>query len=543
MEFKDAQIGMIVVLNQPRGRFVKGDKFEIVGLNDFDGLLVLKPHADNLRGWNDGTLNWFPERVDPVVQEPKWIENEGGYLPQVGDRIVFRDMVYAPDAIRNMHPWWLGGMDKFSGKEAEVESISEFDRKVFTVKDGNGYNFNQNWVAKYQRAGAVGKAAEPAVVIQFKKGDYVKIVKQHVEGKLKWLDAVDDTIGDICKVKSFDERTSTYLLDNGYSYLVQSLTKATDEEVKAKKAKKQSLRTIIAKARKEFIPQVNDHGVCNFITFTRNNNGEIKVNDEIGAPCHAALDVSYEEGNKRVGKDFKVVGVLDLLQDYEEGIDKKYHRAYFKFVDWAVNHSPWSIAYEKKSVKNIIENGVLLDVSKPAIVIGGACINLRFMKEFNQYLPTFEKLLKAGVSPAAAYLAAYSFDVNGRKKDSYTLGTMYGGHQVLYAGMKAGGVLSFMANGFDEATLKQKPYAEAPNYRGIQENISKTKDRLGIATPWNQFVKNNVKFAEEKQGWTTVLTCKLEDVLAFGKLVDEHINKARDAQGEAAIINPEQAAA
>lgn len=537
MRIQDAVVDMVVALNQDKGRFKVGDKFIVKNVDPREELLEVHVHPENLRAGAVGRYYWFAHRLDPVVQEPQWIENNGQYEPKAGDRIVFMDMVTAPNWLRSYPPAWVAGMDQFSGKECEVSHVEGWGN--FTIKDGEGYSFSPKWVAKYLRAGEV--AAE-VVPIQFKKGDYVKIVKQHVEGKLKWLEAVDNTIGNVYRVKSYDERTKTYLLDNGYSYLVQSLTKATEEEVKAKKAKKQSLRTIIAKARKEFIPQVNHHGVCNFLTFVKFNNGEIKVRDEIGAPCHAALDVSYEEGRQRVGKDFKIVGVLDLLHDYEEEVDKKYHRAYFKFVDWAVNHSPWSIAYEKKSVKNIIENGVLLDVSKPAIVIGGACINLRFMKEFNQYLPTFDKLLKAGVSPDAAYLAAYSFDTTA-EKDSYTLGTMYGGHQVFSSAMLAGGVMSFMANGFDEKTLKHPPYSEAPNYRGIQENISKTKDVLGINKRWDAYVKDNVKFVVEKAGWAQVLKCKWEDVLEFGKLVDEQINKARAAQGEAAIINQKKAAA
>lgn len=546
MKHEDVQIGMVVALNQNKGRFLVGDKFIVKDIDQFEELLELEVHPDNER--NNGIRHyfWFAHRVDPVVQEDVWIVNNGDYIPREGDVVMFNEMKDA--ALRRLDPMWMLGMDRHAGKEANI--VRHHDdwgwEKRFRIREDDGvYWYTAEWVVKYKRVGAVAPVEVPAPVIQFKKGDWVKVEKQHVEGKLKWLQDVQDTVGKVYKVKSFDERTKTYLLDNGFSYLVQSLTKATDEEVKAKKAKKKSLRAVIAEARKKFIPKVGTEGVCNFIMFTKANDGEIKVHDETNAPCHAALDLSYEDGGKRVGKDYRIVGVLDLLHDYadeDEGIEKKHRSTYYKFVDWMVNHSPWSIAYEKKSVKNVLENGVLLDVTKPAIVVGGACISLRFMKEFPQYLPTYQRLLKAGISRDAAYLACYSFDTT-KKANEFTLGTMYGGHQVLFSGMKAGGVLSFFANGFDEGTLKLKPYAEAPNYRGIQQNLSDTKDVLGLGgTQWATFVKENVKFEEKKEGWAVTKVCKWKDVLAFGKLVEEHINKARELKANA-IINEQQAAA
>ncbi|KWH03714.1 hypothetical protein WT58_24070 [Burkholderia territorii] len=535
---KDAQIGMLVVANADKGQFKKGDKFYVKdiepgAINDPDRILTLEPHPDNKR--IAFPCRWFAWRVDPLIQD-EWIVNDGTYIPRAGDVVRFRDMVNAAKDVRNQHPWWVVGMDRFSGKEVVIEAISHADRMIFQIEGGEGYSFGAQWVEAYKRAGAV--AAAP---IRFEKGDWVKVTKQHVDGKLKYLVEVDATIGQVFKVKAFDERTNTYLLDNGYSYLVQSLTKATDEEVKAKKAKKPSLSAVIAKARKELIPQVIP-SCCNFVVFTQNNDGTIETHDETAAPCHAALDKSYLAGHKRVGVDYRVVGVLDLLHDYTKQIDKKYHGAYKKYVDWMVNHSPWSIAYQRKSVKNILDNGVLLDVTKPAVVVGGACISLRFMKEFCQYLPLYERLLKAGIERDAAYLTAYSFDAVARKKNEFTIGTMYGGHQVLCATMRAGGVLSLMANGFDEKTLEIKSYAVAPTYRGIQENISNTKDVLGIKDSWSQYVLKTVPFKVEKAGWAEVRKCTWDDVLAFGKHVQEQIHKARELKANA-IINEQKAAA
>jgi hypothetical protein len=374
-----------------------------------------------------------------------------------------------------------------------------------------------------------GNGAEAkAAIIQLKIGDFVKVVKKHATAKCSWVADMDATIGKIFKI----ERLNAWLgnafeLSNGFSYLAESLELAKEEDIKVakKKAAQPSLRDLIAQSRKEDIKGVG--GVSSYVVFLKDKKtGEITLNKHLKDVCHARLALYYPRGAEGV----EAVAVIDYQQAHEKqalAAGKQYKATYRKFVDYIVNRSPWAVAFQGKTVKNVLENGVLMNVEAPSGAVAGACQALRYLSEFNAQNALWKLMMDNGIQEDAAFLTTYAFIAE--KDGNYTKHPMGGGHQPINGEITAGSLISFFANGYEEKFLKSTPYREQTSYR-VHEHVEAVKDVLKMPETYNDFVLNATEWTDVKDGWAVVKKATEEQVLTFAKRLEQLINKAREAK-------------
>jgi hypothetical protein len=372
-----------------------------------------------------------------------------------------------------------------------------------------------------------GAEAKPAI-IQLKIGDFVKVVKKHATAKCSWVADMDATIGKIFKI----ERLNAWLgnafeLSNGFSYLAESLELAKEEDIKVakKKAAQPSLRDLIAQSRKEDIKGVG--GVSSYVVFLKDKKtGEITLNKHLKDVCHARLALYYPRGAEGV----EAVAVIDYQQAHEKqalSAGKQYKATYRKFVDYIVNRSPWAVAFQGKTVKNVLENGVLMNVEAPSGAVAGACQALRYLSEFKAQNAVWKLMMDNGIQEDAAFLTTYAFIAE--KDGNYTQHPMGGGHQPINGEITAGSLISFFANGYDEKFLKSEPYRTKTSYR-VHEHVEAVKDVLKMPETYNDFVLNATEWTDVKDGWAVVKKATEEQVLTFAKRLEQLINKAREAK-------------
>jgi hypothetical protein len=371
-----------------------------------------------------------------------------------------------------------------------------------------------------------GAEAKPAI-IQLKIGDLVKVVKAFKSSpKLHWNELMEDTIGKVYKIHSYDDWAKAYQLSNGWMYLAESLELAKEEDIKVakKKTAQPSLRDLIAQSRKEDIKGVG--GVSSYVVFLKDKKtGEITMNKHLKDVCHARLAVYYA-GREDVKE---AVAVIDYQQAHEKqalAAGKQYKATYRKFVDYIVNRSPWAVAFQGKTVKNVLENGVLMNVEAPSGAVAGACQALRYLSEFKAQNAVWKLMMDNGIQEDAAFLTTYAFIAE--KDGNYTKHPMGGGHQPINGEITAGSLISFFANGYDEKFLKSEPYRTKTSYR-VHEHVEAVKDVLKMPETYNDFVLNATEWTDVKDGWAVVKKATEEQVLAFAKRLEQLINKARAA--------------
>lgn len=506
---KDAVVGMRVVCRNNDGyreEVTLGKEYTILGID---------PREEGQDRWffrivNDHgqQRNCHSRRFEPVVQPVPAPENW-----QVGDVVrVIKGMAYIE--IED-NPGFNGAeMLGWVGRELTISKLNVDDRDnwFFVKEDGEMWYWDKRWCEFVRRPVAV-----VAPIPKFKVGDSVVVVKKpNNNGQPKWIAEQDKAIG---KRRTVREIKETYaVLSDGLCYWFESLELYVPGKKAPVKKKHASLKELIAQSRKDDIPRVG--GVSSYVLFVQNKDGRIAVVNQIKDVCHARIENTYSRVKGHI------VGVIDYQTNYETAVKKEYHGAYRKWVDWIVNRSPWSLAYQPKTVKNILENGVLMNVECPADIVGAACIALRIMKE--QYdsptlLKTFDMLLKEGISIPAAFLAAYAFKDVGA--EGYTLSMMGGGHQPINGGMNAGQLLSFFANGYDESVIEQEPYRENSRYK-VFDNILKTKDVLGIKQDFSKWVMENTEKEVVGNGWAVTYKIKLDAIINTANLIEQKINEA-----------------
>ena len=233
-----------------------------------------------------------------------------------------------------------------------------------------------------------------------------------------------------------------------------------------KKEPKMNLKAMIAKARKEYRPKVKGEnygeGVASYVVFPVVD-GEIKEVENINDVCHARLECSRWYDEQGTGHDVQeIAAVLDFCHDYEHVLPEKDWAACKKYINYIIQSSPWSIAFHKKGLKNVLANGILYDVSRPAGVVAGAAIALRQGKEHRHILPVFNKLHRK-FGGAVAFLAGYAIGV--KENGEYMFNPIDGGHTPLSGQIKADVMFKFFANGFPAESLEKEPYSKNTQYR------------------------------------------------------------------------------
>jgi hypothetical protein len=221
--------------------------------------------------------------------------------------------------------------------------------------------------------------------------------------------------------------------------------------------------------------------------------------------------------------------VIDYQQAHEKqalAAGKGYKTSYRKFVDYIVNRSPWAVAFQGKTVKNVLENGVLMNVEAPSGAVAGACQALRYLSEFKAQNAVWKLMMDNGIQEDAAFLTTYAFIAEA--DGNYTKHPMGGGHQPINGEIAAGSLISFFANGYSEKFLKSTPYREQTSYR-VHEHVEAVKDVLKMPEPYDTFVLKATEWTEVKDGWVVVKKATEEQVLTFARHLEQLINKARAA--------------
>jgi hypothetical protein len=505
------------------------------------------------------------------------------YVPKVGDRVRLLDGANLP-----FNEWWIeADMREMVGKEFVISHAEANNTRFRLQNDNNEYAYLLAWlepaVAVPARPFAVGdivnqkgnrmttykvleligenririsraddhdvalghwpedmfelvrrangglaEAIIKAVQAKLEVGNHVKVVKK-TDGKPIWVDQMNDTIGKVYKIERYDDWAKAYQLTNGFMYKAEALELAKEEDIKmAKKAVKKfpDLRSLIAQSRKEDIKNVK--GVSSYVVFVKNmDTGEITLNKHLRDVCHARLSVYYPD--RKVNKE--AVAVIDYQQEHykqvEERAGKEFIPSYKKFVDYIVNRSPWAVAFQGKTVKNVLENGVLMNVEAPSGAVAGACQALRYLSEFAYQNAIWKLLMDNGIQEDAAFLTTYALikEENG----TFTKNQMGGGHQPINGAIAAGSLISFFANGYNEAFLKSEPYRTRTSYV-VHKHVEDVKDVLRIPMDYNRYVSANVEWTKQKEGWAEVMFATEEQVLAFARHLEQQINKAREAK-------------
>lgn len=522
------------------------------------------------------------ERAPEAPQQAAEAAPIPAYVPKIGDRVRLINGLGLP---RNPNAGWVGQFDRRVGLDFVVSDVVVDKRYVHFEKDNGAWAYSFDWLqlvgeAAPARPFNVGDLvvqkefehlppfkvlalldngrisisrnehvnepmgdwkedmfvlarrgngqAVPAkeAIIQLKVGDFVKVVKKHATAKCAWIADMDATIGKVFKIERLNAWLgNAYELSNGFSYLAESLELAKEEDIKVakKKATQPSLRDLIAQSRKKDIEDVG--GVSSYVVFVKDKKtGEIKLNKHLQGVCHARLSLYYPRG----GEGVEAVAVIDYQQAHEKqalAAGKQYKASYRKFVDYIVNRSPWSVAFQGKTVKNVLENGVLMNVEAPSGAVAGACQALRYLSEFNAQNAVWKLMMDNGIQEDAAFLTTYAFIAEA---DGYTKHPMGGGHQPINGEIAAGSLISFFANGYSEKFLKSTPYREQTSYR-VHEHVAAVKDVLKMPESYYDFVLNSTEWTDVKENWAVVKKATEEQVLAFAKRLEQLINKARAA--------------
>jgi hypothetical protein len=489
--------------------------------------LAFKP--DNLNaapGWVDRVMDKLLD--EQVVLTIKRIIPGNGWVKVEEDE---DDFSYHPawlEPVANARPFAVGDLIKQVGERFPdvfkvLELLDNHRICISTARDHNKVlgTWDEYLFELVRRGNGEAVAAKPAIIAP-KIGEYVKVAKKVAGGKAKWLPEMDATIGKTYKVERFDDWAKTYQLSNGYSYLAECLEIGKKEDVEKKK-KGPALRDLIAQSRKEDIKNVR--GVSSYVVFLKNKKtGEITLNKHLSDVCHARLAVYY--GGRDDVKE--AVAVIDYQQAHEKqalAAGKGYKTSYRKFVDYIVNRSPWAVAFQGKTVKNVLENGVLMNVEAPSGAVAGACQALRYLSEFNAQNAVWKLMMDNGIQEDAAFLTTYAFIAEA---DGYTKHPMGGGHQPINGEISAGSLISFFANGYDEKFLKSTPYREQTSYR-VHEHVEKVKDVLKMPEPYDTFVLKATEWTDVKANWAVVKKATEEQVIAFARNLEQLINKARAA--------------
>lgn len=168
------------------------------------------------------------------------------------------------------------------------------------------------------------------------------------------------------------------------------------------------------------------------------------------APCHASMGYL-----NLPGEITKVVYCLrhDIqyqLKPYSVKADD--HKAY---VEYILNGSPWSVAFETKDFKEASTKDIYMNVEVNRNVLVGAMVAVRVGFEKMGRSKMFKKMLDAGHHPHTCFLLACRYTDDGL--GGYRTIEWGGGHDVLDQNRKFDSLIKFFKEGYHEpeGTLKE----------------------------------------------------------------------------------------
>lgn len=163
--------------------------------------------------------------------------------------------------------------------------------------------------------------------------------------------------------------------------------------------------------------------------------------------CHARLC----NGNNK-GKIVDFVA-LNVSGHYKTHSDKE---AYKEFVQYITQESPFKECFLPRKLEDILDTGVLLDVSKPYSRCVASAVALRVGSEHPKQAILFKKVIDLGFSKEVALILSGFFDDN---PESVKYNGNGGGHHFLSQDMSVEDLALFMEKGFHR-DLKEKSYVD-----------------------------------------------------------------------------------
>ena len=185
-----------------------------------------------------------------------------------------------------------------------------------------------------------------------------------------------------------------------------------------------------------------------------------KVKDLNYVWCHAGL--MYDENRNR--KKPLLVIANQVQTEYSSGwVGKGVLEAYYSFL---FHESVFAECYVTKDPSRCIEDGVIVRTDRPANLVVAACIATRQAWEKKSIGMTVVGLIKLGLSPRKAHLAAHSIAL---AEDGSWVSKCFVGHVAVLVGYMDKRSVSNFLSGYLNKTeeLNVKTYEEARTYSGI----------------------------------------------------------------------------
>lgn len=463
--------------------------------------------------FDDGSsFTGYPFRVELIKQE-EWVLAPEGYAFKVGQEVKIGELVDERGfAIRvGIGPW----MHSYVGQTYTIGTVKENGALLFK-DDIEGYWWNPRWLM-------IRNTVAGAPVLKYQKGDKVVVCKNAIiQGGPKWIEEQNACLNEEGVITAIDEKAKIKVyqiatLSGEWWYCEEAFKKTAEFLRNGGKLKRNeaAIKANLDKAVENWLVKAREESgksCCDFAVFTLKDNGTVDTKNNLVAPCHASLHLWNYKGEVAGAVDFPYFGAAKDNEDWD------------MYADYIINRSPFRIGFHPTPIEEVKENGVRLNVDATADQVAGACVALRHGTEWVDHMHQFAWLVKQGLDEDAAWLSAFLVIAADKDHTSFQKAQIGGGHQVICGAMPQDVIFKFLKHGYPN--LKKKPYREATNYV-VNGGIGYDAYRLGPGEkPLSDFRKDNIKETVTGTGWQQVAVIAKESVIAFTKLIHEHIQKA-----------------
>jgi hypothetical protein len=222
-----------------------------------------------------------------------------------------------------------------------------------------------------------------------------------------------------------------------------------------------------------------DAGLCSWgIEFTSG-----KRNFYLEQACHAKIAHTDYYG--------AIPALLCLsLKGYEQ-----LGEPYRKYLNYIINESPWRSIFHSFGVNDALNNGLMVNIDKPAYQVLAACIALREGNEFSGKLKLFSELLVAGYSGHTAFIISNA--IVGKLDAPRNTG-ISNWHHVLAEDLDAEELFRFMNNGY--ADKKEESFREKSQCALLVAGKLARRTAKGNI---KQYITDNSGYKVVYDGWGT----------------------------------------
>lgn len=169
-----------------------------------------------------------------------------------------------------------------------------------------------------------------------------------------------------------------------------------------------------------------------------------KIRHQAPDACHARLSWCYYQDEDTTAKE--IVNIALNITAHHKQMSKGDQEVHTRFVQYMLNDSPWAPMFITKDVKEALEVGILMDVTRNVSHIVGAAVALRVATEWPVILKPFGDALDKGYSGNVAYLISGHLQ---HGKVSY-----WPGHSALTSTLSLAQIVKFFKEGYSQKDWK-----------------------------------------------------------------------------------------